>query len=176
MRVEPFHWFVALLEHKKGNLNFWPFSLIFISDLVALKLRKGTSTSTFPLKLKNQLPLPVCQPSRRQNRTGSHLANLFPPCVALWDVKSFPELFTGGWLIAGTGCFSERRSERALILAEREWRSKVQGWARARAHPKSNERERKLSLIFCAQNIAIFKKIRFLKWPPESEKRVLFHA
>ena len=39
-------------------------------------------------------------------------------------------------------------SERALILSERERHSKVQGWAWARAHPKSTERERKLALIF----------------------------
>ena len=44
----------------------------------------------------------------------------------------------------------ERRSERALILTERECErsSKVQEWARARAHLKYTERERKLALIF----------------------------
>ena len=37
-----------------------------------------------------------------------------------------------------------------LILSEREreWRSKAQERVRARAHPKSTERERKLALIF----------------------------
>ena len=57
-------------------------------------------------------------------------------------------------LILGMQSFSER----TLVLSERERerRSKVQEWARARAHPKSAKRERKLALIFCAQNHTIF--------------------
>ena len=60
------------------------------------------------------------------------------------------KLFVGRCGLSLPQSFSERRSERALILSERERerRSKVQEWARARAHLKSTERERKLAIIF----------------------------
>ena len=52
--------------------------------------------------------------------------------------------------------FSERRSERELIVSERERerRSNVQRWARARAHPKSAERQ--LALIFALKIMQLF--------------------
>ena len=52
----------------------------------------------------------------------------------------------------------ERRSERALTRDERE-RSTFLG-PRARAHEKKDERERKLTLIFCA--LYISKSMQFL--------------
>ena len=43
-------------------------------------------------------------------------------------------------------------------FSERERRLKVQEWARAREHPKSAERKRKLALIFALKIIKYFRK------------------
>ena len=52
----------------------------------------------------------------------------------------------------------ERRSERALMTDERERERNhfPSTWARAGAHWKTDERERKLALIFCAHQSPYF--------------------
>ena len=56
-------------------------------------------------------------------------------------------------------CNLQSFSECALIWSEREWRYKIQGRARARAHPKTVERRPKKALIFALKIIQFFRKL-----------------
>ena len=49
---------------------------------------------------------------------------------------------------------NDRRFERALTRDERERNQILDSWARAGAHVKLDERERKFALIFCAHQIS----------------------